>query len=253
MKLLRSIGPADWITLANGLIGLLAIMYSIDRSWYFPIPLILIAVLLDGVDGFVARRIGSNHAFGHYLDSISDTVSFCFAPAILLYTRFYDPSRGSAFVNAENAFIIIACTVVVGAGILRLAEYVSSGHTLDYFEGLPTPAMAIFVVVFSYLDIHSPTLPSALAPLTHPIITGVAISIVGLLMLTDLSYTRFQGIFAITAAAAILFLLIAALAAITLYFVPVMTLFGLILAYIVLGPWYTRKKECKGWSVKGEV
>jgi len=141
---------ADYITVLNAVVGFLAITYIIDGQFLQTVLLIMAALCLDGLDGFVARRLGSRGG-GHYLDSFADTISFCLAPALLLYKMFYDPSRGSAWVSPDNALAVGASTLVAAFGILRLARFVEADHEKRSFKGLPTPANAVLLTTMAYL------------------------------------------------------------------------------------------------------
>ena len=137
---------ADFVTLANGFAGLLAIMYIFDGEFKIAMMLILLGIIIDGVDGLLARLLRKDKSHGVYLDSIADTVTFCFAPSILLYGMYYDLDKGTSFQSPENAFVVIASMLVVLFGILRLARYIESGHKLKNYNGLPTPAAALIII-----------------------------------------------------------------------------------------------------------
>jgi len=141
---------ADYITVLNGVAGFLAITFIIDRRFLETALLIMAALCLDGIDGLVARRYGGGGR-GHYLDSFADTISFCLAPALMLYTMYYDPARGRAWVSPENALAVISSTLVAAFGILRLARFVGADHEKGNFRGLPTPANAILLTSAAFL------------------------------------------------------------------------------------------------------
>ena len=82
-KLLRA---ADAFTILNAALGFLAITYISDGKYVLAEALLLGAVIADGLDGMVARRFGGDkESLGDYLDIMADYLSFCVAPAILLY------------------------------------------------------------------------------------------------------------------------------------------------------------------------
>ncbi len=146
MAWVRKVSPADGITLVNALVGFLAITYVIDGRWLEASVLIIAGVVLDGLDGLAARRFGSKHNRGQYLDSFSDTISFCIAPALLVYGVFYEPARGSAWTDPMNALAVVASTLIASFGILRLARFVQLDYARESFLGFPTPANALFVI-----------------------------------------------------------------------------------------------------------
>ncbi len=151
MKWMGKISAADVVTLMNGLSGLLAITYILDGEMMIASCLIVLAIVFDGLDGVVARRFGSSHEFGRFLDSISDSISFCFAPALLVYGNLYNKDLGSAWGNMPNALAVIATMFLGSFGILRLARFSSKDFKQDHFLGFPTPAMALGVIMFCSL------------------------------------------------------------------------------------------------------
>ncbi len=97
--------------------------------------LVLLALLLDGIDGVVARRLGVASRFGRHLDSLADMVSFGVAPSMLIVTALELPLPvGWA-----------AALVYLGAVAVRLARFVSEPTTVG-FRGMPSPAAAMMVV-----------------------------------------------------------------------------------------------------------
>ena len=150
MSLLRMLSPADYFTITNGAIGVLGILYFIDGNdthIMFGIALIFIAMFMDGIDGAVARRFGSKHNLGVYLDSMADAVSFCFAPAVFIYKLFYDISRGGALEDVDNFLAVATAISIATVGIIRLSIFsYFKENTLKTFLGLPTPTVAFFVL-----------------------------------------------------------------------------------------------------------
>src|SRR3989475_3284739 len=160
MEWLRRVSIADVITLANAMVGFVAITCVMDRGWGEGPALLFAGVVLDGLDGLAARRWGSKHDRGRYLDSFSDTISFCIAPALLVYGLFYDRTRGSAWTDPMNALAVVASTWLATFGILRLARFVQMDHAKESFLGFPTPANALLVIslviLFGGARLHLP-------------------------------------------------------------------------------------------------
>jgi len=149
MEWLRKISIADLATLGNGMCGFFAILYTFDRNFLAAYLFILLGASLDGLDGYLARKFASKHNAGRFLDSISDTISFCFAPSFLLYQQFYSLERGSALVNAENFLALLSSCLVSLLGLVRLLKFSFIGYKLPFFHGLPTPATAMLAVSLS--------------------------------------------------------------------------------------------------------
>ncbi len=137
----------DLFTLANGVLGFVAITYILDDKFIAATSLLFLSMLMDGLDGYMARRYGSKHSRGQVLDSISDSISFAFAPALLIYAEFREPG-GITGVNAA----VLACAVsVLATGLFRLARFTVGGYQLPHFVGMPAPAAALLLLLLCLL------------------------------------------------------------------------------------------------------
>lgn len=125
------------VTLGNMFCGFLAIMYSATSRYEKAALAIGIAILLDGLDGRVARRLNATSKFGLEFDSFSDLISFGVAPAILLYHWCFYPAADEFGVAPTFIYTICAAS--------RLARFNISAENLKSFVGLPTPGAAGFV------------------------------------------------------------------------------------------------------------
>ncbi len=126
------------LTLAGMFFGFYAITTAIKGNFPKAGWLILIAMVFDGIDGWVARMTNTTSRFGLELDSLSDLVAFGVAPAVLLYTWALEPFGRLGFATA---FLFAAC------GALRLARYnvqMTKEEKLS-FTGMPIPAAATIV------------------------------------------------------------------------------------------------------------
>ena len=182
---IKKIAPADLVTLGNGLLGFLAILYLFDggeRAYIIATTLLFLAILTDGFDGYVARHTKTRHHLGVYFDSMSDTVSFCFAPAILIYANFYNVQRGTAFEDLQNFMTMLASSSVFILGVIRLAQFsYLKEDELPYFEGIATPAMTYFIIIFIML-FHD-----------YVYFCLVVIILVSTLMLSGFHYPKVRG------------------------------------------------------------
>jgi CDP-diacylglycerol--serine O-phosphatidyltransferase len=126
------------LTLGGMFCGFYAILSSFKGHFIFSAWAILIAVIFDGLDGWVARLTNSTTKFGIQLDSLSDLVAFGVAPAVLIYSWGLQP-YGRLGWGASFLFVI--------CGALRLARYNVQMETSESkaFVGLPIPAAGIVV------------------------------------------------------------------------------------------------------------
>ncbi len=242
MRWLGRIGSADLLTLANGLLGTLAITYILDGEHLMASLLIFLAVVMDGLDGIVARRYGSPHEFGQFLDSISDAVSFCLAPGLIIYNNFYDKDLGNAWGSFPNALATAATLFFVVFGLLRLARFAGKDHRMRSFLGLPTPASAMMVIILCLLW-GNPELNTFSMSYEPYFIIG-AIIILAFLMVSDMRYPKVRGKLAIAAALSLILGIIPMLAykIIPDFEIPIVELLIvfliLLMAYVLGGPFY---------------
>ncbi|RZI43084.1 CDP-diacylglycerol--serine O-phosphatidyltransferase [Herbaspirillum sp. HC18] len=131
-------------TTANLFCGFFAIVMAMNLKFDFAAVAIFAAMLLDSVDGRVARLTNTQSEFGAQYDSLSDMLSFGAAPALVVYEW---SLRGMGKLGWLAAFVYCA-----GAA-LRLARFNTNIGVVDkrYFQGLPSPAAAALVTGFVWL------------------------------------------------------------------------------------------------------
>ena len=129
--------------------GFYAIVMAMDQRFDKASVAIFIAMILDSLDGRVARMTNTQSEFGAQYDSLSDMISFGAAPALVAYEW---SLRGMDKLGWLAAFVYCA-----GAA-LRLARFNTNISVVDkrYFQGLPSPAAAALVAGFILLmnDLH---------------------------------------------------------------------------------------------------
>ncbi len=126
--------------------GLTSIRMTLDNRWELAIYLILLAVILDGLDGRMARFLDAASDFGAELDSLADFLNFGIAPALLVYNQIY---QGTPYANLGWA----VCLCLVVCCMLRLARFntAEDDGTCSYFVGIPAPALAFLALLPIYL------------------------------------------------------------------------------------------------------
>ncbi|MGP8049790.1 MAG: CDP-diacylglycerol--serine O-phosphatidyltransferase [Desulfobaccales bacterium] len=126
------------ITTASLFSGFYAIVATIDGHFYHAAWAIFISLVLDGLDGRIARITASTSGFGTQYDSLSDLVAFGVAPSLLVYLWALKPFKQFGWLAA---FLFLAC------GALRLARFNVQQGSMDprYFNGLPIPAAAMLI------------------------------------------------------------------------------------------------------------
>ncbi len=162
--------------------GFYAVVSGMDGNFGHAAVAIFLAMLLDGMDGRVARMTNTQSAFGEQYDSLADMVSFGVAPALVMFSWvLQDLGRW----GWAAAFIYTACAA------LRLARFNTQIGVVDkkYFIGLASP-MAAAVIAATVLTL------SSYQPETVWAKSGLAIltAVVGLLMVSNFRYTSFKSV-----------------------------------------------------------
>jgi CDP-diacylglycerol--serine O-phosphatidyltransferase len=140
----------NFFTVLSLCAGLTAIRMAIEQRPDMAIALIVIAALLDGVDGRLARALKAQSRFGAELDSLADFVNFGVAPAVLMYVW--------GLSALPRGFGWIVALIFATAMGLRLARFNSMIDVekprwqANYFTGMPAPAGAVVVLLPLYLD-----------------------------------------------------------------------------------------------------
>lgn len=145
---LRAIAP-NTVTALALCSGLTAIRFAIDQKWELAVLMVLIAGLLDGVDGKIARMMRGESRFGAELDSLSDAISFGVAPALILYLW---------SLQALGRFGWMIALVHALFCALRLARFNAQIDAEDqphksagFLTGVPAPAGAVLALLPVYL------------------------------------------------------------------------------------------------------
>lgn len=168
-------------TMANMFCGYACIVYAMRGDFATAAPFIGFAVVLDMLDGRVARMTGTTSEFGVQFDSLADVISFGVAPAILAFTWGLQPLGR---IGWAVGFLFVAAAAV------RLARFNIQAATQDkkYFAGLPSPAAAAIpaATVFGY-PAGLETVPQAMAALAMVIVPA-------LLMVSTLKFHSFKAV-----------------------------------------------------------
>ncbi|MCG2828305.1 archaetidylserine synthase [Methanothermobacter sp. K4] len=169
-KITSFISLPDLLSVLNASSGYFSILMSIQGAFSAASVLMLVAVIFDSLDGWVARRTGrvDIHGFGKNMDSLSDVISFGVAPAILIYLT----SADFRYINILVGLLIVIC------GILRLSRFnVLTGGGKN-FMGLPIPVAAVVISSFYLTGFYSEK------------VVGAIMLAVSILMVSSIEYPR---------------------------------------------------------------
>ena len=138
------------ITLLALCLGLTAIRMAIEGRLDYAVAAIVVAAILDGLDGRIARLLQSTSRFGAELDSLADFVSFGVAPAVVLYAWGLGTLKSVGWI-AVLVFAICAALRLARFNVM-LDDPDRPPYAANFFVGMPAPAGAIVVMLPVYLE-----------------------------------------------------------------------------------------------------
>jgi archaetidylserine synthase len=173
---------ANLATLANGLLGVGAILYVLAGNPIWAMLLVVLAIGFDGLDGLLSRRSRlPASAFGRIADSVADAVTFGVAPAILVAIH-----SGPAWAAWDTAALLVAALYTTAA-FVRLGLFTAHGFERKYFLGVPTPQAALAVIV-ALLFHSTPAFQSV-----QPIGVLVGVAAISVLMVAPIPYPKIRA------------------------------------------------------------
>ena len=142
------------LTIAGVCLGISSIKFSLDLNFKLAVIFILLAAILDALDGRIARLIKGTSDFGKELDSLTDFVSFGIAPAFIIY--FWELNNYGKIGWAITLIYSVCCVLRLARFNLTKYEETQSWKQ-NYFEGIPSPIGAILILtplIYSLTDIN---------------------------------------------------------------------------------------------------
>jgi len=143
------------LTLGNLLCGTIATIYAIYEDFNSAAVFVLIGILLDFFDGFVARLLKVSGDLGKQLDSLADMVTSGVVPGLIMFQLI---NANSEIIGINNEFLLndslFGLVLTLGA-CYRLAKFNLDTRQSDSFIGLPTPAMCLFVISLPLIQENS--------------------------------------------------------------------------------------------------
>lgn len=174
----------NMLTVAAICAGLSAIRFGLDGDFSLAVRLILAAILIDAIDGRLARALSCDSALGAELDSLADFLNFGVAPPLLVYLW---ALREPDSVGWICVLIFAVCCV------LRLARFnvgiksETTGPDNAYFVGVPAPAGGMLVLLPMFASFAF-----AGAPILPPIGLALYMVVIGLLMISRIPTWSFK-------------------------------------------------------------
>lgn len=219
---LRAMAP-NAVTAAALCSGLTGIRFAIAEQWGAAVVAIILAGLLDGIDGRVARALNAQSRFGAELDSLADSLSFGTAPAIILYlwSLSAEPRLGWF---AALAFAI-CCALRLARFNAQIDRKDQPHKSLGFLTGVPAPLGAGLAFAPFYL-----WMATGLDQFRAPIVVGPWLAIIALLMISNMATPSWGSLRPRRGVR-----------------LEVLAFVGLLFAALLLEPWWTLSAICVGY------
>ncbi len=220
------------VTTASLFVGFYAIVQATLGRFEYAAVAIYVSMVLDGLDGRIARWTNTASDFGKEYDSLVDVISFGLTPALVMF-EWALSAHGK--IGWLSAFLYVACTA------LRLARF-NSVEVKDkrYFQGLPCPAAAAFVAGWVWVMEDFALRGEATGYLSLVVMVAAALA-----MVSNLPYKSFKD-FDPKNRVPFVALILMIVPFVLISFDPPRVLFLLFLGYLLSGPWiWWRRRRAK--------
>jgi len=195
--------------------GLSGVRFAIDSRWEMAVAAIVVAAILDGLDGRMARLLNGTSKFGAELDSLADFVSFGAAPALIVYLWTLNAWGGFGWVIALS--FAVCCALRLARFNTALADPNPPRWSGHFFTGVPAPAGAALALLPMML--HFEVGPGWV---DKPVIGALTLGIVAFLMVSRIPTFSGKKVHVPRG-----------------WMVPTLALVGLFFAVLASAPWAT--------------
>lgn len=175
--------------------GLVAIRFAFEDRFEQAATLILVAGVIDGLDGRLARLLKATSRFGAEFDSLSDFLCFGVAPAMVLYLWTMHDYRALGFAPCLLFAVCMALRLARFNAALDVGPVVKPAYTYNFFTGVPAPAGAGCVLFPLFLGLWFSQMdwPLLAAAARHPAFVGVVMVLVAGLLVSTLPTWSFKN------------------------------------------------------------
>lgn len=220
---LRALLP-NAITAAAMCSGLTGIRFAIGGQWELAVGAIILAGVLDGIDGRIARLLNAQSRFGAELDSLADSLSFGTAPALVLYLWSLSDARLGWFAALALA---VACALRLARFNAQIDVDVQPHKSAGFLTGIPAPVGAGLAFLPFYL-----WKVTEYEQFRNPLLVGPWVALIAFLMISNLATLSWASM--------------RPRRTVRLW---VIMLVGLVFAALLLEPWWTLVAICAGYLV----
>jgi len=181
------------ITLMGLVVGVSSIRFALDSKWELAVYCILIAGILDGIDGRVARLLNATSSFGAELDSLCDFVNFGVCPAILIYLWSFQQFEFKLVSWAAMLLYVVCMAIRLARFNVSIITDKTDPKSKYFSTGVPAPSGALLALLPMMLDFELST-AIGVNIRSHTILIDMYIAVIALLLASRLPTFLFKNI-----------------------------------------------------------
>lgn len=177
------------VTIVGLCAGLTSIRFAIGGDYHFAAGLIVFAVVIDGLDGLLARRLRATSDLGAQLDSLSDFLNFGVAPGMLVFQSVLVDSGGIGWLFVL-VYTISCCLRLARFNVTKAQETAGEQEPKRHFVGVPAPAGALLALLPVFLIFEG-----IVDPVMVRFPTAAWLGVVGAMMVSQLPTLSPRSVF----------------------------------------------------------
>lgn len=182
------------LTLLGLVIGVSSIRFALDSRWEMAVYCILIATIIDGLDGKVARILNATSHFGAELDSLCDFINFGFCPALLTYLWSFQQYEYKV-ISWAAIMLFIVCMGIRLARFNTLAlNQTETKQSKMFFMGVPAPSGALLALTPMMLDFEATGYLENFSIRNHTLMIDLYIIVIAFLLASKLPTISIKNI-----------------------------------------------------------
>ncbi len=174
------------VTLIGLVVGVSSIRFALDSKWELSIYCVLIATIIDGLDGKIARMLNATSHFGAELDSLCDFVNFGVCPAIIIYLWSFQQYEYKVISWASITFFIVCMCIRLARFNTMIFNPVESKQAMLFSTGVPAPSGAMLALIPMILDFEITTYFEDFNIRSHTLLINVYIVFIAILLASRL-------------------------------------------------------------------
>lgn len=211
----------NFITLLGLVTGMSSIKFALDSRWEVAVYCIIVAAIIDGIDGRVARMLNAASPFGAELDSLCDFANFGIAPAYLIYLWSFQQYEYKVFSSAVMLLFIVCMALRLARFNVGIYQPKQDKKPEHFFTGVPAPCGALLALIPVMIDFEIGTLLN-INIRVHTITINIYLAIIAFLLASRLPTIATKN-----------------LSIKPEYLSLAMILFAIIIINLIIYPWYS--------------